>query len=94
MQENEICDICYAEYKGRTVSGFIRYFLAKVNEKYENNSYKTYITDILKSLAEHNNIQVSDRWCDLAFGTVENQEESINQAKEEFYNFFGGGDGV
>ena len=84
MQENEICDICYAEYKGRTVSGYIKYILAKVNEKYKINSYRVYITDILKCLAEHNNITVKGRWCEL----IDSNTRADNEAETALTNFY------
>lgn len=91
MQENEICDICYAEYKGRTVSGYIKYILAKVKEKYETKSYRVYVTEVLKHLAEHNDIKVDESWCDLIDGNVKADNEA-ETALTNFYSDLRGGD--
>ena len=81
-------DICYGEYRGRTVKGYIRYVLAKMREKAINDSYKVYVTDMLYNLVHNNNIS---RWYDIAYGE-ENTQDEAEIALNNFYSDFRGGD--
>lgn len=81
-------DICYGEYKGRTVSGFIKYVLAKIKEKHRDESYRIYVTDMLYNLVHSKDIV---RWYDIAYGEVTEQDEA-EIALKNFYSDFRGGD--
>jgi hypothetical protein len=81
VQENEVCDICYGEYRGRTVKGFIKYFLAKINEKRRNDSFRYYVTDCLQAIA-----QVEERWRDMLNPVDEGDE--YEKALNNFYSDF------
>ena len=55
-------DICYGEYKGRTVRGFIKYVIAKINEKRTTESYRAYVTDALYALCNAREVKMVRRW--------------------------------
>lgn len=75
--------ICYAEYKGRTVEGYIRYCNAKIAEKRRNESYQNYIADCMAIIAK-----VDKRWIDILH--PEEPENEYQTAINNFYSDFGG----
>jgi hypothetical protein len=75
--------VCYAEYRGRTVKGFINYILAEINRKYRYDSYQYYITDCLYVLA-----RVDRRWYDI-INPVE-EKDQLQTALDNFYSDFKG----
>lgn len=81
-------DICYGEYKGRTVSGFIKYVLAKIKEKHRDESYRIYVTDMLYNIVHSQDIS---RWYDIVYG-AENTQDEAEIALNNFYSDFRGGE--
>ena len=50
-----------------------------------------YVTEVLKHLAEHNDIKVNESWCDLIDGNVKADDEA-EIALTKFYTDLRGGD--
>ena len=76
--------LCYGEYQGRNLKAFYNYVIARVEQDNKDMSYKVYVSDLLKALAESTKrIQVSDRWYDHISGN-----SAKNEAEEAIENFF------
>lgn len=84
--------VCYAKYRGRTTRGFIRYVNAKIAEKRREESYRTYVTDMLLNLTRRFGLDISDRWHDVAYGDNQSPEDEAQQAINNFYSDFRGDD--
>lgn len=75
--------LCYGEYAGRTVKGFIKYIIAKSEEKHITDSYRYYVTDCLMALS-----RAEKRWYDLLNPVDEG--EQLQTALDNFYSDFKG----
>ena len=53
-------------------------------------NYQVYLTDALYAIT--NGMRLKERWYDVNYGK-ENTEAELEQAKQNFYNDFGGGEG-
>lgn len=69
--------LCYGEYKGRTVKGFIRYVKARISQYRKDISYKAYVTDCLSAI-----IHADIRWFDTISGVKTQAEKNQDEAEE------------
>lgn len=69
--------LCYGEYRGKTVKGFIRYIKAKVSQYRKDISYKAYVTDCLAAI-----IHADIRWYDTISGEKTQAEKNHDEAEE------------
>lgn len=100
-RSEEICNICYGEYTGRTLKGFIRYCIAKQKVHAEEMIYREYVTETLKFFADKQGADI-DRYYDIIHGntskTSENQavdtaETAKKKVLAEFERLGGGKNG-
>lgn len=63
--------LCYGEYRGRTVKGFIKYCLARIKAYHKDLSFKSYVTDCLSML-----------WYDMVSGQKTQAEKNQDEAEQ------------
>lgn len=69
--------LCYGEYRGRTVKGFVRYCLARIKAYHKDLSFKSYVTDCLSMLCGTN-----VRWYDMVSGEKTQVEKNQDEAEQ------------